>query len=113
MSNDSSRPATSAGSPHVVVLGSGPAGLSAAWRLSEAGYRVTVLERDDAVGGMARTIKAGKYLVDFGPHTFHIRETDESRAVVESVRKFFGEDPLILSRGTRVLLQGKEYVYPL
>ncbi len=87
--------------------------MSAAWRLSELGHRVTVLERDDAVGGMARTITMGKYLVDFGPHTFHIRETAESRAVVESVRKFFGDDPLILTRGTRVLLHGKEYIYPL
>ena len=42
--------------PRVVVLGAGPAGMSAAWRLSELGYPVTVLERDDAVGGMGRTI---------------------------------------------------------
>src|SRR4029453_11392337 len=98
---------------HVVVLGAGPAGMSAAWRLSELGYRVTVLERDGAVGGMARTITMGKYLVDFGPHTFHIRETAESREGVAWVKKFFGDDPLILTRGTRVLLQGKEYIYPL
>src|SRR5262245_54357660 len=99
--------------PRVVILGAGPAGMSAAWRLSELGHQVTVIERDNAVGGMARTIKMGRYLVDFGPHTFHIRETEESRAVIASVKRFFGEDPLILSRGTRVLLQGKEYIYPL
>ncbi len=96
-----------------VVLGAGPAGITAAWRLSELGYPVTVLERDDAVGGMARTINVGKYAVDFGPHTFHIRETDESRKVLASIQRFFGADPLILTRGTRVLLRGKEYVYPL
>jgi protoporphyrinogen oxidase len=97
----------------VVILGAGPAGITAAWRLSELGYPVTVLERDDAVGGMARTINVGKYAVDFGPHTFHIRETDESRRVLASIQHFFGKDPLILTRGTRVLLRGKEYVYPL
>ena len=101
------------GKPRVVVLGAGPAGMTAAWRLSERGYPVTVLERDDAVGGMARTIKVGKYSVDFGPHTFHIRETEESRTVLKSITRFFGDDPLILTRGTRVLLRGKEYVYPL
>lgn len=100
--------------PRVAVLGAGPAGITAAWRLSELGYPVSVFERDGAVGGMGRTIDvAGGYLVDFGPHTFHIRETDESRAVLEAIRPFFGEDPLILTRGTRVLLRGKEYVYPL
>lgn len=98
----------------VAILGAGPAGISAAWRLSELGYRVTVFDRDDAVGGMGRTITiGGRYAVDFGPHTFHIRETDESRAVLAAITPFFGDDPLILTRGTRVLLRGKEYIYPL
>ena len=65
----------------VVVLGAGPAGISAAWRLSARGHRVIVLEKDGAVGGMGKTIALGKYRVDYGPHTFHIRETAESRAV--------------------------------
>ncbi|OLD15920.1 MAG: hypothetical protein AUJ01_11215 [Acidobacteria bacterium 13_1_40CM_3_65_5] len=97
----------------IVVLGAGPAGLSAAWRLSEHGMAVTVLERDSAVGGMGKTITVGPYAVDYGPHTFHVRETAESRAVIEAIKPFFGEDPLVLTRGTRVLLRGKEYVYPL
>ncbi len=74
---------------------------------------VTVLERDSAVGGMGKTITVGPYAVDYGPHTFHVRETAESRAVIEAIKPFFGEDPLVLTRGTRVLLRGKEYVYPL
>jgi protoporphyrinogen oxidase len=99
--------------PNVVILGAGPAGISAAWRLTKLGYPVTVLERDGAVGGMGRTIKVGDYSVDFGPHTFHIRETGESKEILKTITPFFGEDPLTLVRGTRVLLRGKEYVYPL
>ena len=87
--------------------------MSAAWRLSERGIPVTVLERDSAVGGMGKTIKLGDYFVDYGPHTFHIRETEESRRIHEAIQPFFGENPLILTRGTRVLLRGKEYIYPL
>src|SRR6187431_2930500 len=97
----------------VVILGAGPAGISAAWRLTKLGYPVTVLERDGAVGGMGRTIKVGDYSVDFGPHTFHIRETPESKEILKTITPFFGENPLTLVRGTRVLLRGKEYVYPL
>ncbi|MBY0493451.1 MAG: FAD-dependent oxidoreductase [Cyanobacteria bacterium] len=99
--------------PKVVILGAGPAGISAAWRLTKLGYPVTVLERDGAVGGMGRTIKVGDYSVDFGPHTFHIRATPESKKILKTITPFFGEDPLTLVRGTRVLLRGKEYVYPL
>ena len=97
----------------VVILGAGPAGMSAGWRLAEHGAPATVLERDEAVGGMGKTLQLGDYGVDFGPHTFHIRETDESRAIIQLIKPFFGKDPLILTRGTRVFLQGKYYIYPL
>ncbi|MDI9314299.1 MAG: NAD(P)/FAD-dependent oxidoreductase [Hydrotalea sp.] len=36
----------------VVIVGAGFGGLAAAWRLTRAGYRVAVVERDDAVGGL-------------------------------------------------------------
>ena len=74
----------------VVILGAGPAGISAGWRLAERGAPTTVLERDSLVGGMGKTLQLGDYGVDFGPHTFHIRETDESRSVIQSIKPFFG-----------------------
>ena len=97
----------------VVILGAGPAGISAGWRLAERGAPTTVLERDSLVGGMGKTLQLGDYGVDFGPHTFHIRETPESKEILTTITPFFGENPLTLVRGTRVLLRGKEYVYPL
>jgi protoporphyrinogen oxidase len=62
---------------------------------------------------MGKTIKVGPYAVDYGPHTFHIRETAESKEILKTITPFFGENPLTLVRGTRVLLRGKEYIYPL
>jgi NADPH-dependent glutamate synthase beta subunit-like oxidoreductase len=39
----------------VAVIGSGPAGLSAAWHLARLGYTVTIYEADDELGGLMRT----------------------------------------------------------
>ena len=52
----------------VAVIGSGPAGLAAADQLNRAGHRVTVLERDDRIGGLLRygipDFKLEKWVLD-------------------------------------------------
>ncbi|MEU5716924.1 phytoene desaturase family protein [Streptomyces sp. NPDC020403] len=52
---------------HVVVIGAGLAGLSAALHLLGAGRRVTVVERDDAPGGRAGRLDLAGYRIDTGP----------------------------------------------
>ena len=101
------------GKQRVVILGAGPAGISAAWRLTKLGYPVTVLERDGAVGGMGADHQGRRLLGRFrSAHLPHPRDRRE-QGVLKTITPFFGEDPLTLMRGTRVLLRGKEYVYPL
>src|SRR5680860_337031 len=60
-------PPTSRNGFKVAIVGSGPAGLAAAQQLNRAGYRVTVFERDDAIGGLMTygipDFKFGKYQV--------------------------------------------------
>lgn len=53
--------------PHAVVIGSGFGGLAAAVRLGVRGYRVTVLERLDQVGGRARVHRQDGFVFDAGP----------------------------------------------
>lgn len=53
----------------VAVIGSGPSGLAAAYRLAEAGYSVTVYERNPIPGGKMRTIHRDGYRIEEGPTT--------------------------------------------
>src|SRR5262245_56503212 len=55
---------------HVVVIGAGPAGLTAAYLLSKLGQRVTVLEADSVVGGLSRTSQYRGFRIDIGGHRF-------------------------------------------
>ncbi|MBV8385734.1 MAG: FAD-dependent oxidoreductase, partial [Acidimicrobiia bacterium] len=55
MSN--STDSTTPGRPNVVVIGAGPAGLTAAYQLAKAGKKATVIEADDIVGGISRTVE--------------------------------------------------------
>ncbi len=43
--------------PEVVIIGAGPAGLTAAYQLAKEGVVSTVLEADDVVGGISRTVE--------------------------------------------------------
>src|SRR5690349_9857147 len=54
----------------VVIIGAGPAGLTAAYLLSKQGVPVTVLEADHLVGGIARTVEYRGYRFDIGGHRF-------------------------------------------
>ncbi|MSW44866.1 MAG: FAD-dependent oxidoreductase, partial [Actinobacteria bacterium] len=54
----------------IVVIGAGPAGLTAAYELSKLGRTSTVLEATDMVGGISRTVERDGWRFDLGGHRF-------------------------------------------
>jgi len=54
----------------ILIRGAGVCGLTAAYRLARAGRAVTVFEKEDRVGGLCRSFKAGEWTYDIGPHLF-------------------------------------------
>ena len=55
-----------------VIIGAGPAGLTAAWLLARAEQNILILEEDlEYVGGLARTVKYKGYRFDIGGHRFY------------------------------------------
>src|SRR5262249_62134882 len=63
----------------VVVVGGGPAGLTAAWALMKARVRAVVLEKDTQFGGHARTVARGGFLFDIGGHRFFTKMPEIER----------------------------------
>ncbi|HUG16701.1 MAG TPA: FAD-dependent oxidoreductase [Thermomicrobiales bacterium] len=93
----------------VAVLGGGVAGLSAAWKLAEAGVGVDLYEAAPVLGGMAGSMRRNGYIWDFGPHRFHTTNP----AILSIIRELVGDDLLDRQRKTRVYFMNALYDYPL
>lgn len=59
--------------PRIIIIGAGPAGLGAAWRLTELGYSdFTIYEKQSYVGGLATSFVDGAgFTWDIGGHVIH------------------------------------------
>lgn len=95
----------------VLVLGAGPAGLGVAWKLAHRDdLRVTVLERNDRVGGNAGSFELGGMHVDYGSHRLHPACAQE---ILDDIRSFLGNDLLRRPRHGRIRLGGRWIHFPL
>ncbi|RUL89180.1 FAD-dependent oxidoreductase [Tautonia sociabilis] len=93
----------------VAVIGAGPAGLAAAYRLAEAGEEVEVFESAPVVGGMCRSFRLWGQTVDLGPHRFFSTDPLVNGLWSEVV----GRDYRMVDRMTRICYGGRFYRYPL
>ena len=98
------------GDSPVAVIGAGPAGLTAAYQLAKAGRPGLVLEADDAVGGISRTVERDGWRFDIGGHRFFTKV----HPVEELWREILPpEDFLLRPRMSRIYYDGKFYDYPI
>jgi protoporphyrinogen oxidase len=96
--------------PHAVVVGAGPAGLTAAYHLSKHGHPVTVLEADaQYVGGISRTVAYKGFHFDIGGHRFF----SKSERIEALWREILPNDFLERPRSSRIYYAGKFFAYPL
>lgn len=93
----------------VVIIGAGPAGLTAAYELSKHGVPALVLDADAAVGGIARTVNYKGYLFDIGRHRCFTK-WDEINAIWKEI---LGEKFLLRPRLSRIYYRKKFFAYPL
>ncbi|HUG64314.1 MAG TPA: NAD(P)/FAD-dependent oxidoreductase [Gaiellaceae bacterium] len=105
----SSKPADAAAVANVVVVGAGPAGLTAAYELTKRDVTVTVLEADVVVGGLARTVERDGWRFDIGGHRFFTKVT----RVEDLWHELLPDDLLLRPRMSRIYYGGKFFDYPL
>ena len=93
-----------------LVIGAGPAGLTAGYMLAKAGRDVLILESDRTyVGGISRTVSYKGYLFDIGGQRFF----SKSREVVDLWNEILPDDFIERPRLSRIYYDGKFYSYPL
>jgi len=93
----------------VLVLGGGLTGLSAGYVLSRSGYGVEVIEADETVGGLSKTIHRDGFRFDLGGHRFF--STDERLNCF--VRDLMGEELVAVPRSSKIFMKKKFFDYPL
>jgi len=93
-----------------IIVGAGPAGLTAAYELTKQGQSVIVLESDpEYVGGISRTVNYHCYRFDIGGHRFF----SKSQEVEELWTEILGADMLQRPRSSKIYYRGQFYSYPL
>ncbi len=94
----------------VVIIGGGPAGLTAGYLLAKQGVPVQVLEADPRyVGGLSRTAQYKGFHFDIGGHRFF----SKSKAVEDLWTELLPHDMLDRPRSSRIYYRGRFFSYPL
>jgi protoporphyrinogen oxidase len=93
----------------VVIIGAGPAGLTAAYQLVKQNIKSIVLEQADKVGGISRTETYKGYRFDIGGHRFFTKVKE----VEQLWKEVLGDEFIKVPRLSRIYYQGKFFNYPL
>ncbi|AFY59003.1 protoporphyrinogen oxidase [Rivularia sp. PCC 7116] len=93
----------------VLVVGAGPAGLTAAYELVKKGIQPIVLEQADKVGGISRTETYKGYHFDIGGHRFFTKVAE----VQQLWNEVLGDEFIKTPRLSRIYYEGKFFQYPL
>jgi protoporphyrinogen oxidase len=93
-----------------LVIGAGPAGLTAGYSLAKKGQDVIVIEQDPIyAGGISRTVDYKGYLFDIGGHRFF----SKSKEIVDLWNEILPDDFIERPRLSRIFYRNKFYAYPL
>jgi len=93
----------------ILIIGAGPAGLTAGYELLKQGYSVTILEQENQVGGISKTINYNGNRIDIGGHRFF----SKIKKVNDWWDEVLEEEFLTRDRKSRILYERNFYDYPV
>ena len=94
----------------ILIIGAGPAGLTAAWEAEKHGLQTLILEGDKQVGGISRTVERNGWRFDIGGHRFFTKVDEVYEIWDEILDK---DDFLLRPRMSRIYYNKKFFDYPL
>ena len=94
----------------IIIIGAGPAGLTAAWEAEKHGVKTLILESDKKVGGISRTVEKNGWKFDIGGHRFFTKVDEVYQIWDEILDK---DEFLLRPRMSRIYYNNKFYDYPL
>ena len=94
----------------LLIIGAGPAGLTAAWEAEKHGKKTLILESDKEIGGISRTVERNGWRFDIGGHRFFTK-VDEVYKIWDEILS--EDDFLLRPRMSRIYYKNKFYDYPL
>ena len=94
----------------VIIIGAGPAGLTAAWEFSKHKIQTIILEGDSETGGISRTVDRNGWKFDIGGHRFFTKVEEVYEIWDEMLDK---DDFIMRPRMSRIYYNGKFFDYPL
>ncbi len=92
-----------------IIIGAGPAGLAAGYELVKNGQSALIVEQENEVGGLCRTIDYQGYKFDFGGHRFFTKNKEVQKLWEEMLGENFIERP----RLSHIYYQRKFFNYPV
>ena len=93
----------------VVILGAGPSGLAASFELHKVNRSFVIIEKNDRVGGLARTLQYGEFITDIGPHRFF----SQNKYLYDFIEDLLGNNWIKVNRLTRFYINDKFFLYPV
>ena len=94
----------------ILIIGAGPAGLTAAWEAEKHNEKTVILESDSVVGGISRTVEENGWKFDIGGHRFFTK-VDEVYEIWDEILE--EGDFLLRPRMSRIYYNKNFFDYPL